>query len=122
MVNIVYPLLIFVFVFGAATTFINTSGLYQHQLPNSGLAANTSQPSDFNSAIQGATSNQAAYSFQTIFLLGQVIAGGITAIITLGPLLISYGVPASMTVFLISPIGFVVVFWIIELIFGRFIE
>jgi hypothetical protein len=54
--------------------------------------------------------------------MGQCIAGGVTAILTLGPLLISYGVPPSMAAYAISPLGIILMFWMIEWFFGRYIE
>jgi hypothetical protein len=122
MASIVYPLLLFLFIFGAASTFLNGSGMYQHQLPETGLVSNTSQASDLNSAVQGAAGNQDTYNFQIIFLMGQCIAGGILAILTLGPLLISYGVPPSLAAYAISPLGIVLLFWVIEMVFARYSE
>jgi hypothetical protein len=123
MANIVYPLLLFLFIFGAASSFINSAGLYQHNLNPSALSTNsTGSASTFNSAVQSASSNQESFSFQTIFLMGQCIAGGVTAILTLGPLLISYGVPPSMAAYAISPLGIILMFWMIEWFFGRYIE
>lgn len=122
MASIVYPLLLFLFIFGAASTFLNGSGMYQHQLPETGLVSNSSQASELNAAAQSAASNPDTYNFQIIFLMGQCVAGGILAILTLGPLLISYGVPPSLAAYAISPLGIILLFWVIEMVFARYSE
>jgi hypothetical protein len=122
MASIVYPLLLFLFIFGAASTFLNSTGLYEHTLPTSGLNSNTTEATTFNSAIQNAASDSTSYNYQTIFMMGQCIAGGITTIVTLGPLLISYGVPESMAAYAISPLGIILLFWVVEMIFARYQE
>jgi hypothetical protein len=119
MVNIIYSLLLFVFIFGAASTFLNSSGLYEHQLPTSGLESNTSQATQFNIALEDAASDSSIYNFKIIWMMGQCISGGIIAIITIGPLLESYNVPAPLIAWIISPLGIVLVFWIIEMVLGR---
>lgn len=119
MASIVYPLLLFLFIFGATATFLNSADLYEHQLPDSGLASNSSDPTELNEAMMSATDDQTSFSFRIFFLLGECIAGGILAIVTLGPLLISYGVPESMAAYAISPLGLILLFWIFEMWLGR---
>jgi hypothetical protein len=121
MSNIVYPLLLFIFIFGASGTFINESGLYSHKLPVSETGFNTSQAGNVNTVLtEAASSNdQGTFGVTSLVLMGKVIIGGITAIFTLGPLLTSYHVPGAMVAWIISPLGIVLVFWIIEMWLGR---
>lgn len=124
MSNIVYPLLLFIFIFGASGTFINETGLYSHKLPVSDTGFNTSQAGEMNTVLTDAASSndQGTFSVTSLVLMGKVILGGVTAILTLGPLLSSYHVPGAMIAWIISPLGIILVFWLIEMWLGRSVE
>jgi hypothetical protein len=119
MASIVYPLILFIFIFGAATTFINETGLYSAKLPESGIVSNTDQANEFNDALTKSSKDSGLNAYEQMYLMGKCVFGGIFAIFTLGPLLDSYGVPLGMQGFLLSPLGIVLVFWLIEMWLGR---
>src|SRR5512145_2760920 len=119
MASVVYPLILFLFIFGAASTYINDSGLYSHKLPETGLASNSSQAQEYNDAMVSASSDANSFNTQSMWMLGKCVIGGVLAIFTLGPLLISYGIPVGMAGFLISPIGIIAAYWVVGMWLGR---
>lgn len=132
MANIVYPLLIFLFTFGAFTTAFNESGLYSHgKIASSGLSTDLNQSSQFNEALQTAASDQNSFSFNSIFLVLKVVGWGIVALFTIYPLIISIVTalmgppPLAICGFIFAitaPISIVSIYGIIEIVLGRFIE
>lgn len=132
MANIVYPLLIFLFTFGAFTTAFNESGLYNHgKIAISGLHTDLNQSSQFNTALETATSDQNSYSFNSIFLVLKVVGWGIVALFTLYPLIINILTavmgppPLEICLFVVAitaPVSIVSIYGIIEIVLGRFIE
>jgi hypothetical protein len=119
MASIVYPLIIFIFLIGAGMTWINDTGLYKMQMPESGIKSNLSQADATNNALLQTSKDSGLNYIEMLFLLGKCVIGGLLAIFTLGPLLISLGVPPDLTIFLLSPLGIVLVFWLIEMWLGR---
>ena len=122
MANIIYPLIIFLFVIGATMTMINETGLYSQKLPETGLATNTSQASEFNEALVQSSTDANTFNIESLFLLGKCLIGGLTAIFTLGPLLTNIGVPGGVILWILSPLGIVLVFWMVEMWLGRSVE
>lgn len=119
MASIVYPLILFIFIFGAGTTFINETGLYTQKLPTSGIVSSTDQANEFNLALTNSSKDSGLNAYEQMWLMGKCVLGGVLAIFTLGPLLASYGIPLGMIGFLLSPLGIVLVFWLVEMWLGR---
>lgn len=119
MANIIYPMILFIFIFGAWTTFINDSGMYAIKMPDSGITSQLQQANDTNQAFLETTSHPVTGYFEQLYIMGKCIFGGILALFTLGFLLQSYGIPIGLVGFLISPLGIVLVFWLIEYWLGR---
>lgn len=119
MSNIIYPAIIFIFIFGAGMTFINETNLYAVKMPESGVQTELSQAQEANEALVQTSKDSGLSSIEQITLIGQCVVGGIIAVLTLGPILASFGIPNSIIIYLLSPLGFVLVFWIIELWLGR---
>ena len=131
MANIVYPMLIFIFVLGAGMAFMNNvdghgNGLYgggPTVMPDSGI--NTTDPKQSTVLNQGLidTSKDSGLNYSEMLgLVGSTVFGGLTAIATLAPLLHNLGVPDSLGLWLLSPLGLVIVFWLIEMWLGRAVE
>ena len=119
MSNIVYPAIIFIFIIGAGMTFINETHLYPMKMPESGVESKLAQAENVNSALVETSKDSGLSAIEQITLLGRCVFGGLIAILTLGPLLHNMGVPDIMIIYILSPMGFVVVFWLIELWLGR---
>jgi hypothetical protein len=119
MASVVYPLILFIFIFGSGLTFINETGLYAVKMPTSGVSADISQAETLNEAMTETSKSGGMSTTEQIWLMGKCLIGGVMAIFTLGPLLQSFGIPGGMIVFLISPLPIVVSFWLIEMYLGR---
>jgi hypothetical protein len=123
MANVIYPMIIFIFCFGAALTYINDTGMYDIKMPESGVQSSLQQAEDTNAALLQTTDGSYDQGlWEQMKILGQSIFGGILAIFTLGPLLMSMGVPVGMAGMFISPLGFVAIAWLIEMWLGRPME
>jgi hypothetical protein len=119
MASIVYPLLIFIFIIGSGMTYINETGLYEIKMPESGVQSNLSQAGSTNTALLETSKASDLNYIEMLFLVGKTVFGGLVAIFTLGPLLESFGLPFGMVAWLLSPLGIVLVFWLIEMWLGR---
>ena len=127
MANVIYPMILFIFIFGAFTTFINETDLYCRpnnpdscmKMPSSGVESQLQQANETNEAFLKTTSNPIMGMWDQLFIMGKCIVGGLVALFTIGFLLQSYGIPAGLAGFLISPLGIVAVFWILEMWLGR---
>jgi len=122
MVNIIYPMILFIFIFGAGMTYINETGLYHFSMPDSGLGTQISDSQDTVMAMQETAKNPALSLIEQAFILGKCVGGGLIAIFTLGFLLENLGIPLGLVGWLLSPLGIVVVFWLVELWLGRQVE
>ena len=122
MSNIIYPVIIFIFIFGAGMTFINETNLYAIKMPESGVQTNLSQAQQSNMALVQTSKDPGLSTIEQITLIANCVVGGIIAVLTLGKLLESFGIPNSIIIYMLSPLGFVLVFWIIELWLGRSAE
>lgn len=123
MANIVYSLIILIFVFGASCTLLNESGLYTYKLPTSGVGYNTSQAQEMNTALVSSASSEGnGFGLTSLLIVGKIVVGGITAIFTLGPLLKSFGAPDTIVIWALSPLGIVLVFWVVEYWLQRYQE
>ena len=119
MANIVYPLILFLFIFGAFSTYISESGFYQVNLPNTGIESSVTEAQQVNEAMLETAKNPSMSIVEQLFLFGKCIVGGILAILTLGPLLQSYGMDVGLAGFFISPIAFIMVWWLFDMWLGR---
>lgn len=118
MTSVVYQAILFIFILGAGMTFINDTGLYSPKMPTSGLVSNNTQAMQFNEAMTASSKDNLNVAEQ-LWLMGSCIVGGVVAVLTLGPMLQSFGIPPSLVTWLISPLGVVLAFWMIEMWLGR---
>lgn len=121
MANMIYPLLIFIFVFGSVSAYITESKLYNYNLPSSGAETNVSDIQEANEAIlQSSKASDTGFSnLEWYLILGKSLVGGALAVVTLGPLMESYGIPAGMAGMVVSPLGIVLAFYLAEYWLGR---
>jgi hypothetical protein len=122
MASIVYPMILFIFIFGAGMTYINETQMYTVQMPESGVQSNLSQASSANDALLQTSKDSGLNYIEMLQLMGKTVFGGLLAIFTLGPLLQSFGIPIGLVGWLISPLGIVLVFWLVEMWLGRPVE
>jgi len=119
MANVIYSIILFIFIFGATVTYINDSGLYEMKLAESGASSSISQAQQLNTALTETSKSTSMSMIDQLYIIGTSITGGLLAVFTLGPLLQSMGVPLGMIGMLISPLGIVAAFWVIEMWTGR---
>ena len=117
-------MIIFIFLIGAGMAFINNvdgqgNGLYEVSMPDSGVQSNLSMASSTNDALLQTSKTSELNYIEMLSLIGTTIFGGLMAVLTLGSLMESFHVPAPMIVWFISPLGIVLVFWLIEMWLGR---
>jgi len=123
--NVIYGMIIFIFILGAGVSYFNESGLYDHidggyNIPESGIVSpNSSQAESLNNALIETSKDSGLNYLEMLSLIGKTVFGGLVAIFTLGPLLVSLGIPIPMVAWLLSPMGIVLVFWLIEMWLGR---
>jgi hypothetical protein len=121
MANMIYPLMIFIFVFGAVSSYVTESQLYNFDAPKQGVETNVTEIREVNDAmLQSSKASGSGFSqVEWFYILGKSVLGGAFAVLTLGPLLQSYGIPVGMVGFIISPLGIVLAFYLIEYWLGR---
>lgn len=120
MSNIIYPMIIFVFALGATIGYINETGMYAYSIPESGIESTLQSANETNQALIESTSDTYEASLlEQLKILGSSVFAGIVAVLTLGPLLISLGIPVGMAGMLISPLGIALIFWLVEMWLGR---
>jgi len=119
MANVIYSIILFIFIFGATVTYINDSGMYTIKLAESGASSDISQAQELNTALTETSKSISLSVIDQLYIIGTSITGGLLAVFTLGPLLASMGVPLGMIGMLISPLGIVAAFWVIEMWTGR---
>lgn len=128
MSNMIYPILLAIFVFASVTTYINDSGLYSGYgvvIPTEGMSPVTTQleqVNETNRAMLGASKDSGFSVLEQFWIFGKAFVGGIIALFTLGPLLQSLGVPIGMAGMILSPLGFVFLMFLYEMFFGRSAE
>jgi hypothetical protein len=119
MANVIYTIILFVFIFGATVSYVNDSGLYKIKLAESGTSSDITQAQKLNTALTETSKSTGMSVTDQLYIIGTSITGGLLAVFTLGPLLASMGVPLGMIGMLISPLGIVAAFWVIEMWTGR---
>ena len=119
MANVIYSIILFIFIFGATVSYINGSGMYEIKIPESGAESDISQAQNLNTALTDTSKSTSMSMIDQLYIIGTSITGGLLAVFTLGPLLASMGVPLGMIGMLISPLGIVAAFWVIEMWTGR---
>jgi len=119
MANVIYAIILFVFIFGATVTYINDAEFYTVRLAESGAQSDIGQSQQLNTALTETSKSTGMSLTDQLYIIGTSITGGLLAVFTLGPLLASMGVPLGMIGMLISPLGVVAAFWVIEMWTGR---
>jgi F0F1-type ATP synthase assembly protein I len=119
MANVIYSIILFIFIFGATVSYVNDSGLYTIKLSESGASSNVGQATQLNTALTETSKSSSMSAQDQLYIIATSITGGLLAVFTLGPLLQSMGVPLGMIGMLISPLGIVAAFWVIEMWTGR---
>lgn len=119
--NILVPMILFLFIFGAVSGVVNEMGLFDTKLPTTGSTINRSSAS----SLQSGAVTQPTSEFNWIEVLRTfmvVIGTGALCCFEVITLLHGFGVPLYMAMMLQAPITLVTVFGLWELWMGRSVE
>jgi len=116
-----YKIILFMFVFGAVCSGINASGIFTMTIPTQSTATvQESQITDLTNSTKGPVSPLSAVSFTMLFV-GSIL-GGLLAVLTIIPLMMSWGVPLWVATIFQTPIWIVEVAGIYRMVTGIDIE
>ena len=116
MASMAYPILVFIFIFGAVAGYVNETGLYTsvYTIPHGSSVMTEGSVQELTTQAQAVNPSPLSY-LDWISLFIKVIAAGVTALFTLGPLLESFGIPSGMAGMFVSPLGIILAFWLVEI-------
>jgi len=102
-----YKFMLVLFIFGAVCGAVNAAGLYDTALPESGVTMDEADIVDLTGSMSDTTVN--AFTPITMMMTcGKVLMSGMLAIVTIIPLMMSFGVPGVWAAMIQTPI------WLIE--------
>ena len=104
-----YAILLTLFVFGFVTAGINESGMFSHQMPETDIGFNES---DVQEITEG-TSNVGTNPVSAIAMIGlflRVFASAVLALVTILPILMSWGCPIWAAMMVQGPV------WLVEVV------
>jgi len=101
-----YSVLLTLFIFGFVTAGINTSGMFQHQIPQTNSAISQGTVQDISTGVQSIGIDWFS-AFNAIMLFFTVLAEAAIAVATVLPILSSWGVPLWAGMMIQGPLWFV---------------
>ena len=114
-----YKIVLCLVIFGAVAGAINDAGFYTTKLPTTGNTGITeAQVRDLSQSAQNTAVNPFS-AFSLLLMLGGVLLNAFLAVITVIPLLMSYGVPAEFAVMIQTPIWLVTAFGVYQMYTGH---
>ena len=119
--NVLYQIVLFLFILGAVTQGFNEYNVFGVALPNTGLTLESDRAESLH---QGAL-KQPTSEFNWVEVLRtfmSVIGAGVLAVFTIIPLAIKYGVPLGLAIILQAPVTLVTIFGLWEWWMGRSVE
>jgi hypothetical protein len=103
-----YKVILFLFIFGAVCTGLNSSGIFTTQVPvQSTVSISQSQITDLTNTTQGPVAALGVVSFMSIFV-GSIL-GGLLNVVFIIPLMTSWGIPLWIAMMFQAPI------WLVEI-------
>jgi hypothetical protein len=113
-----YSIMLFLFILGSVSGFVNEVALFDAALPVSASHAVTAgEVTELTQTVADSGLNP-LFMFFVIVTFIKVLASGLIAVATILPLLLGYGVPAALAVAIQGPIWIVELFGIYQLITG----
>jgi len=103
-----YKVILFLFVFGAVCTGLNTSGIFTTALPVQSTASiSQTQITDLTNTTQGPVAALGVVSFMAVFV-GSIL-GGLLAVLSIIPMMTAWGIPLWIALIFQTPL------WIVEI-------
>ena len=104
-----YAILLCLFIFGFVTAGINESGMFAQQMPATDIGFNESDVQEITEGTQGIGTNPvSALAMIAMFL--RIFASAVLALITILPILMSWGVPVWAAMMIQGPV------WLVEVV------
>lgn len=104
-----YHILLVLFIFGFVCAGINESGIFSHQIPETSIGFNQSDVQEITEGVEGIGTNPFS-ALASVFLFFRVFASAVLAIITILPILSSWGVPLWAGMMVQGPV------WLVEVV------
>lgn len=112
----IYRVVLFLVIFGAVTSCMDAIGITPVILPSSQVGINEGQVRELNQL----NDQIGALSWFTIpFMLLKVLFGAFLAVITILPLMFSYGIPLSWGLMIQTPIWLVEAYGLYQMVSGH---
>ena len=101
-----YTILLTLFIFGFVTAGINESGMFSHQLPETEMNFNDTSVSEVTKGVEAVGTNPLSVVSMVIVFF-RVLASAVLALVTILPILMSWGVPIWAGMMVQGPVWFV---------------
>jgi hypothetical protein len=112
-----YKVILFLFVFGAVCTGLNTSGIFTTQMPVQSTASiSQTQITDLTNTTQGPVAALGVVSFMALFI-GSIL-GGLLAVLSIIPMMTAWGIPLWIALIFQTPLWLVEIAGIYKLVTG----
>ena len=104
-----YVILLVLFVAGFVTAGINESGMFSHKIPATDIGFNESDVQEITEGVQGVGTNPIA-TLAVIGMFFRVFASAVLALITILPMLMSWGCPLWAAMMVQGPV------WLVDVV------
>ena len=101
-----YTIILTLFIFGFVTAGINASGMFKQKVPESEIGFNEEDVQEITEGVQGVGTNPVT-TLAAIGLFFRVLASALLAIVTILPILSSWGVPLWAGMMVQGPVWWV---------------
>jgi len=116
-----YKIILFLFILGAVSTGLNTSGILPTKLPVQNTATlDQAQITDLTNSTKGPVSPLSVVSFGMVFI-GSIL-GGLLAVVFVVPLMVSFGIPLYIALMFQAPLWIVEGFGVYQIVTGIRVE
>ena len=113
-----YKLMLVLFIFGAVIGAINEAGLYSTVMPESGATIDEAEVTEITGSLSDSTVNPFTI-IQILMSCGKVLIGGMLSIVTIIPIMVSFGVPLVWASMVQAPIWLIEVWGVYEFYTGH---
>lgn len=101
-----YAIILTLFIFGFVTSGINASGMFDHQIPETSVGFNDTGVQEVTEGVSGVGASPLA-AIAIVLLFFKILASAALAVITILPILSSWGCPLWAGMMVQGPVWFV---------------
>jgi hypothetical protein len=113
-----YKIMLVMLIFSSVNAGINASGMYLTKLPEQSAKISTAQVTDLTTSVSTAPLNPWTTFTMLEMVLG-VIGSALLGLITIAPLLLSFGFPLWEALMISSPMTLVIAWGLYEIVTGH---